>query len=141
MICIIDLYTNCSPEKNSACAVIINVDKYHLAAHLATQQQYLIYIVYFGAENTVTTCSFRYYSLSFTWMFTYFSDVDVENYMEITWQYLENTEISVCNKQYMIRYENALLSRHLMTLTSIHITGIYIPVIVIDKTWQNPHYL
>lgn len=66
MICIIDLYTNCSPEKNSACAVIINVDKYHLAAHLATQQQYLIYIVYFGAENTETTCSFRYYSLSFT---------------------------------------------------------------------------
>lgn len=41
----------------------------------------------------------------------------------------------------MIRYENALLSRHLMTLTSIHITGIYIPVNVIDKTWQNPHYL
>lgn len=66
MICIIDLYTNCSPEKNSACAVIINVDKYHLAAHLATQQQYLIYIVYFGAENTVTTCNFRYYSLCFT---------------------------------------------------------------------------
>lgn len=62
MICIIDLYTNCSPEKNSACAVIINVDKYHLA----TQQQYLSYIVYFGAENTVTTCSFRYYSLCFT---------------------------------------------------------------------------